>query len=195
MIPDRFSYLKSAPCPPWLTWALAEVAKGVRETPGPKSTARILEYRKIAHIPLGGEDGVVPWCAIGVNAALEACGVPGSRSAMARSFIGSAPFTRLKAPILGAICVKSSNRGPASGHVGFYVGEDGLFYYMAGGNQDDAWTISAFPKKQFVGFFYPKGQPEPAAPWNLPYKLPRPQLPHEKKKLAAASPAKPVKEA
>ena len=50
----------------WLAWARGEL--GVRETPGPVSTKRILDYRAIAGIHLGGEDGVVPWCAIFVNA-------------------------------------------------------------------------------------------------------------------------------
>lgn len=174
MIPARFAYLDKAPCPAWLKAALKEVAAGVHETPGPHATARIMQYREMGHTPLGGDDGVVPWCAIFVNAMLESAGVRGSRSAMARSYLNHPDFTSLDKPVLGAIAVKSSNRGAASGHVGFYVGEDGLFIYLAGGNQGDACSISAFRKAEFVGFRWPKGQPKPAAPWDVPYRLPMP---------------------
>jgi uncharacterized protein (TIGR02594 family) len=182
-IPARFAHLTKAPKPGWLVKALEEI--GQREVSGAASNPRILQYRKMGKTPLGGDDGAVPWCAIFTNAMLEVTGVPGSGSAMARSYVSSGSFRKLAQPMLGCVAVKSSNRGPASGHVGFYVGEDGLFLYLMGGNQNDEANISAFRKSEFIGFYWPKGQPEPPAPWNGPYRLSRPPLPHEKR--AAAS--------
>ncbi len=172
-IPQRFSHLQAAPKPGWLMKAIEEL--GQREISGPRSNPRILHYRKLSKTPLGGDDGAVPWCAIFTNAMLEVTGVASSGSAMARSYVSSSRFRKLARPAIGCIAVKSSNRGPASGHVGFYVGEDGLFIYLLGGNQNDEVNISAFKKNEFIGFFWPKDQPDLAAPWNGPFRLPMPQ--------------------
>jgi uncharacterized protein (TIGR02594 family) len=158
MIPARFSYLKTANCPPWLVNALHEVEHGVMEVPGNKSNPRILAYRDMAHIALGGDDGDVPWCAIAVNAMLETAGVKGTRNAMARGFLSNDNFTPLNAPTLGAITVLSSNRGASSGHVGFYIYEDDLMVYLCGGNQNDQWSIAPFPKSRILGYRFPKGK-------------------------------------
>jgi uncharacterized protein (TIGR02594 family) len=143
--------------PPWLAWARAEL--GVRETPGPVSTKRIMEYRAIAGIRLGGDDGAVPWCAIFVNAALVKAGDPGSRNAMARGFLRWG--RSLAGPAKGAIVVLSSSRGPLSGHVGFYVGETATHLRLLGGNQSDAVSIASFPKSKLLGYRWPSGAAAP----------------------------------
>jgi uncharacterized protein (TIGR02594 family) len=175
----RFDFLRDAPMSGWLRSAFGEI--GQSEVVGARSNPRIIAYRQQAQVPLEGDDGAVPWCAIFTNAMLERVGVPGTRSGMARSYMAHVRFTTLVGPALGAIVVLSSNRGPASGHVGFYAGEDGLFVYLLGGNQNDQVTISAFQKKRVVGFRWPMGQPLPRAPWDRPHRLARPALPHERK--------------
>lgn len=144
--------------PAHLAWARAEL--GVKETPGPVSTKRIQQYRDIAGCQLGGDDGMVPWCAIFVNAALASVQLKGSGNAMARGFLkwGIA----LPGPAKGAIVVLSSNRGPTSGHVGFYVGETPTHVRLLGGNQGDAVTIASFPKSKVLGYRWPHGLPMPA---------------------------------
>ena len=178
-IPDKAAHLKSWPLPPWVKAALDEI--GQREVSGAKSNPRIIEYRSMAGIALGGDDSVVPWCAIFVNAMLAKSGVKGSGSAMARSFVSSPHFERLDRPVVGCITVISSNRGAASGHVFFYAAENGLMLQALGGNQDDSVNIAMFQKAKLVGHFWPKGQPKPPAPYDQPVKLARPLLPHEKK--------------
>jgi uncharacterized protein (TIGR02594 family) len=186
MIPARFGYLDGAARAPWLDAALREARAGVREVAGPKSHPRIIEYRRLAHVPLEGDDGKVPWCAIFTNAMLEGANVPGTRSGLARSYTRSDRFTRLPAPALGAITVLASpKRGPSAGHVGFYVGEDGLFVYLCGGNQNDAVNVSAYRKAQLIGHFWPQGVALPRAPWNAAYRLPIPP-----RKGAPARPAR-----
>ncbi len=174
MIPILFKFLRAAPCPRFLQAALSEVEDGVRETPGPRSTRRIIDYRVMAKIAIGGDDGEVPWCAIFVNAMLESTGAPGSRSAMARSFVRNAGFKRLDRPCLGAVTVLSSSRGPSSGHVGFYVGSGPGRLWLAGGNQNDACTIDDFADAKLVGHFWPVGLPLPAAPWDRPFQVSAP---------------------
>jgi uncharacterized protein (TIGR02594 family) len=174
-------HLKSFPLPSWLNTAIHEI--GTAEVPGPKSNPRIMEYRRMAGADgLAGEDSVVPWCAIFINAMLDAAGVKGSGSAMARSFVKHAAFEKLDAPMIGCITVISSSRGPASGHVFFYTGENGLFLQGLGGNQNDSVSIEMFHKSKLVGHFWPKGQARLPAPYDKPVRLARPLLPHEKAK-------------
>ena len=184
MLPDQASHLKNWPNPAWLTAAIAEI--GQAEVSGAKSNPRILDYRKLARVPLQGDDGVVPWCAIFVNAMLEKAGVTGSLSGMARSFASAIQFEKLAAPIVGCITVISSNRGAASGHVFFYTGENGLFFQALGGNQNDSVSVAMFQKAKLVGHYWPKGQAKPKPPHDQPYKLPRPLLPHERKPVSDA---------
>jgi len=178
-IPANAAHLKIWPLPPWLKAAIGEL--GQTEISGAKSNPRILEYRRMADIALGGDDGVVPWCAIFINAMLDAAGIKTSGSAMARSFAGSKAFERLDAPVVGCITVIASNRGPASGHVFFYTAENGICFQGLGGNQNDSVSIAMFQKKKLVGHFWPKGYPRPSAPYDKPVKLARPLLPHERK--------------
>lgn len=182
MLPEKFAHLAAAASPRWLVEARGEF--GVAEVAGRGSNPKVLAYRKEAGTPLGGDDSDVPWCAIFVNAMLARAGVATSGSAMARSFAKHPGFEKLAAPILGCIAVKSSNRGPASGHVGFYVAENPLFVWLLGGNQGDAVSIAAFKKKDFVGFFWPKGVAKPKDAG--PVKLARPLLPHERRKTREA---------
>ena len=184
-LPASAAHLKSWPLPKWLEAAIAEI--GQREVSGAKSNPRILSYRDKAGIKLGGDDGVVPWCAIFVNAMLAQAGVKGSGSGMARSFASSKGFEKLAAPMVGCITVISSNRGPASGHVFFYTGENGICFQALGGNQDDGVSVAMFQKKRLVGHFWPKGVAHPASPFDKVAKLARPLLPTERTKLAAAA--------
>jgi uncharacterized protein (TIGR02594 family) len=169
-LPAKAAHLKGLILPPWLIMALREL--GQAEVAGAKSNPRIIAYRDFAKTPFGGDDGKVPWCAIFVNACLAMAGVTGSGSAMARSFAGSKQlFEKLDAPIVGCITVISSSRGPSSGHVFFYTGENGILFQALGGNQNDAVNISMFQKKALVGHYWPKGQPKPPAPFDKPVKL------------------------
>ena len=173
--------LKGWPLPKWIVAAASEI--GQREVEGAKSNPRIIEYRKVSQIDLPGDDGIVPWCAIFVNAMLARAGVKGSGSGMARSFAASIGFERLSQPIVGCVTVISSNRGAASGHVFFYTGENGLMFQALGGNQDDAVSVSMFQKRRLVGHFWPKGVPHPAQPYDKPVKV----APPRGKKVAAAA--------
>jgi uncharacterized protein (TIGR02594 family) len=177
-LPSAAAHLRSMAPPEWLSAATREL--GQTEVAGARSNPRIIEYRRMSGLALGGDDGAVPWCAIFVNAMLALAGVRGSGSAMARSFASSSAFERLAAPMVGCITVISSSRGPASGHVFFYTAENGLFLQALGGNQNDSVSISMFQKAKLVGHYWPKGQPKPPPPFDTPVRLARPLLPHER---------------
>jgi uncharacterized protein (TIGR02594 family) len=150
--------------PVWWQWALHEI--GISEIPGPGSNSRILEYRTIARTPSTLDDDDLPWCAIFVNAALEANGLPGSRSARARSFETHANFASLNAPTLGCIVTFwRGTRGGGLGHVGLYRGETDTHIYVLGGNQGDSVSVSPFQKSGsrfgFSGYWWPRDVPRP----------------------------------
>lgn len=145
--------------PPWYIWL--EQESGVKETPGPRSTARIVEYRRLAKVPLEGDDGDVPWCMIAVNAALESCGIPGTRSGLARSVERSPDFIKLRGPALGAIALFwRRSKNSALGHVALYRGETATHVHTLGGNQGDAVCLAPFPKAGsamgLIGYFWPR---------------------------------------
>ena len=147
--------------PPWMRWAMAEI--GVKETPGrDKSTPRILAYRKMAKIPLTGDDGDVPWCAIFANASLEMNGKRGTRNGLARSFMDR-PMQRMKGPALGCFVVLSRGRNKSLGHVGIYRGETDTLVYLVDGNANDSVGVHAYPKDKVLGYFWPGGGPIPPA--------------------------------
>jgi len=67
-------------------------------------------------------------------------------------------------PVYGAILVFSRGNG---GHVGFAVGQDKDDFYVLGGNQSNAVTISRISKSRLL-----------AARWPASWKNPRKVLPH-----------------
>jgi uncharacterized protein (TIGR02594 family) len=153
--------------PVWWQWALHEI--GIAEIPGPESNSRILEYRTIARTPSTLDDDDLPWCAIFVNAALEANGIPGSRSARARSFENHARFAFLNDPTLGCIVTFwRGTRGGGLGHVGLYRGETDTHIYVLGGNQGDSVSVSPFQKSGsrfgFSGYWWPRDVPLSSQP-------------------------------
>lgn len=146
--------------PAWLTRARRNL--GVKETPGQKSTLSILRYRVMAKIVIGGDDGAVPWCAIFWNAMHEVVGIKGTRSAMARSFSRWGQDCGLAHIPLGATVVLSSNRGPASGHVGGAVALSKTHVWLLGANQGDAVSIAPFLRSRIVAVRWPNGLLIPA---------------------------------
>lgn len=110
------------------------------------------------------------WCAIFVNACLEAAGFTGSRSAMARSFESNKNFVKLKGPALGAV-VTMWRGSPAAGtgHVGFYAGHDAQGrVILLGGNQSDEVSYAPADAKRIVGYYWP-AQADPPVIGKVPY--------------------------
>jgi uncharacterized protein (TIGR02594 family) len=138
------------PLPPW--YLIAQDYIGVVETPGSKSTAKIMQWAA----RLGGwiksfyKDDSIPWCALFVNAVLTECGIAGSGSLAARSF--ETWGQRLTVPTIGAIMVFSRAGG---GHVGFYVGERTNAYRILGGNQSDAVNETWIAKDRLTAIRWP----------------------------------------
>lgn len=103
-----------------------------------------------------------PWCATGANYWLESSGVPGSKSAMARSFETSPNFIKLKGPALGAIATMwRGSKQSGSGHVYFYDGENERGIRGIGANENDQVQRSFHDRGRTIDYFWPKGYPLP----------------------------------
>lgn len=145
--------------PLWFIAATKEI--GTRELPENRGPA-IRKYIAQAHCGSEGD----PWCAIFANAMLESSGIPGTRSAMARSFEHDSHFVKLAGPSIG--CIVTFWRGVKSqgfGHVGFYAGEQGDYISTLGGNESDMVRVEMYRKHGttfgFSGFYWPKSVPLP----------------------------------
>jgi uncharacterized protein (TIGR02594 family) len=134
--------------PPWL--AKAESYLGFHERPDNRGIEEFIALAKC------GEPGD-PWCAIFVNACLEAAGVRGTRSAMARSFERDGNFVKLAGPALGAVTTMwRSSPSSGSGHVFFYLGENDKGVLALGGNQSDQVCRQYEPRARITGHWWPK---------------------------------------
>src|SRR5690606_6230947 len=136
--------------PAWLDHAWQEA--GVRETPGPASNSRILQFfRDVGHADVTSDE--VAWCAAFVGACLERAGLRSTRSLLARSYLDwGIAISRAK---LGAIAVLSRGSNPGQGHVGFVVGAAKDQLFLLGGNQKDAVTVQSFPMERVLGLRWP----------------------------------------
>ena len=138
---------------PWIDTAEAEI--GQKEVAGlQKANPRIMEYHQAAGFwakdDTGGKNA---WCGSFVSWVMSKHGhtLPGN-AFRAKEWAGFG--TKLKAPVFGAIGVKSRSGG---GHVAFIVGQsrDGKHYYMLGGNQGDSVNVSRYPANVWDAFVFP----------------------------------------
>lgn len=138
---------------PWMKWAEKEV--GFHETGTNRNINRYTVPAKC------GSEGD-PWCAIFVNAAFESVGIPGTRSAMARSFEHNINFVKLAGPAYGAVVTMwRGSPSAGTGHVFFYLGENDRGVLALGGNQSDQVCRQYEPRNRIVGYYWPKSVPLP----------------------------------
>lgn len=129
-----------------------EIAKkeiGVKEIPGEKHNARILEYHSAVTMKAQADE--IAWCAAFVNWCLKRGNVLGTSLANARSFLKWGVV--VKDPQIGDICVFWRG-SPTSlkGHVGFYAGQTKNYILVLGGNQGNEVCIKKYPKAQLIEF-------------------------------------------
>lgn len=138
--------------PRWLTDA--RLCIGEREITGRKHNPKILQWWTLIRAPF--TDDETPWCAGFVGGILEKVGIKSTRSAWARSYTNYGQ--KLRRPIVG--CIVVFERGPTSGHVGFYVGKTaGGYLLILDGNQGDMVKISPFPQGRVLSYRWPPGEP------------------------------------
>jgi uncharacterized protein (TIGR02594 family) len=155
--------LKSAPAPekpiepPTMVPKWLEIAKkeiGVREVTGLDHNPRILEYHSKTALKATTDE--VSWCSAFVCFIFESCGIRSTRDAWARSWLKWG--YPMKSPEMGCVVVLWREHPDSwKGHVGLWTGQDDLYVYVLGGNQNNLVNISKYPKKQVLGYRWPKG--------------------------------------
>ena len=135
----------------WITVAKGEL--GVHEIRGRKHNDRILEYH--SKTSYHAEKDEISWCASFVNWVFSECGIKGTNSASARSWIRWGK--KLDKPIYG--CVVIFWRGKKDGwkgHVGFYLGHNrNGDLIVLGGNQNDQVSIKAYSEERVLCYVWP----------------------------------------
>lgn len=152
--------------PVWFDWAMKEI--GQHELPENRGPV-VQKYIALAKTGREGD----PWCAIFVNAALEANGLPGTRSPSSQSFRHDEDFVQLKGPAKGAIVVFwRISRTSGLGHVGFYDSETPGYVNTLGGNEQDAVRRELMIKQGHTfglhSYWWPASVPLPAI-GSIPY--------------------------
>lgn len=115
---------------------------------GRKPNPKVQEMYPVSGYAATTDSRRVPWCAVFCNWCLKKDGIPGTGSAMARSFLKWGK--RVEQPFPGCIIViwRGKHDDGATGHVGFYAGETATHWKILGGNQGDAVKVALFPKRR-----------------------------------------------
>lgn len=135
---------------------------GVAETPGPKSTPKILAWAKALGAKLGiaYTDDATPWCGLFVAMCVNATGLAPPKIAI-RASSWANWGDPLPHGIEGAVLVFQR---PGGGHVGFYAGETATAYRVLGGNQGDRVSYAWIAKARCIAVRWPTGAPRTTDP-------------------------------
>jgi len=139
--------------PEWLKIARDEI--GEKEVPGSGDNLRIVEY--FGTTTFGEHPDSVSWCGAFVSFCLFEADMIDKGSARAADWLQFGD--RLSKPRVGCIAVLKPQAPGSSGHVGFWVGEEGERIKLLAGNQHDRVDITEYNKDQLRegGFRWPPG--------------------------------------
>ncbi len=134
----------------WFSVALKE--DGVASRPAGESHPRIEEYHRTVNEK--GWDDKVPWCSSFLNWCMLQAGLPGTNSALARSWLDWG--VPLATPRTGCVVVLW-REDPASpkGHAGFFLHQDAELVYLWGGNQLGRVCVNSYPVGMILGYRWP----------------------------------------
>lgn len=137
--------------PLWLQIARREY--GQAELRGAENP-RIILYHSVT--TLKAKEDEVPWCSAFACYCMEDAEIISPRSARARDWLNWGKKPLFMRP--GAVVILS--RGVDSGHVGFFLRNEGSKVVLLGGNQGDKVCEMAFEKASILGVRWPKNEPE-----------------------------------
>ena len=140
--------------PSWYEIAQGEL--GVKELAGGAAEARIVKYHATTTLKATSDE--ISWCSSFVNWCITRAGLKGTNFANARSWLTWGK--RLDEPQEGCIVVFRRGTNPKSGHVAFFVGQDGNYIRVLGGNQGDMVKVLCFPVADVLGYRWPMNRSE-----------------------------------
>jgi uncharacterized protein (TIGR02594 family) len=127
---------------------------GTKETPGPASNPKIIDWAGALGITYRSDD--IPWCGLFVA---HCIGSTLDREPLPGNPLGARAWERFGfkvEPTKGAVLVFwRKTLASGLGHVGFYVGEDETAYCVLGGNQSDRVSIAWVAKDRLLSARWP----------------------------------------
>lgn len=138
--------------PPWYAAALKlrGTHEGTKKKPNPLVQAMFAD----CGFPQFKDTTATPWCAAFTWSLMKRAGHVVPNSLMARS---GANWGEPCEPKLGCLVVMwRGSPTSASGHIGFYAGENDTHVFVLGGNQSDAVTVAKFPKSRVLAYRWPR---------------------------------------
>lgn len=140
--------------------------QGLKEVVGRGSNRTILGWGRAIADWFNDDD--IPWCGAFVHGVLASSLPEEPLPANALWARGWLRFGTTVEPTAGAILVFwRGSRSGASGHVGFYAGEDSAAFHVLGGNQSNAVTVARIAKDRLLGARWPRTAPLPTATRQL----------------------------
>jgi uncharacterized protein (TIGR02594 family) len=125
--------------------SVARSQLGISETENP---SRIVEYHRETKLPKAYHTPQTSWCGSFLSWVFARAGVSGVQSAAARDWLRwGKPSPK---PVMGCVMVFSRGNSPSSGHVGFFVGEEGPNYLILGGNQGNKVSVAKYSKARLL---------------------------------------------
>lgn len=121
-----------------------------RAIPGDGHAEEVLRmFREAGHAEIKNDE--VPWCSAFMNAVAWECGLPMTRSLMARSWLKVG--TIVTKPEVGDVCIlwRGSKEG-IFGHVGIFIREENGIIWLLGGNQGNHVSIAPFSTANLLGY-------------------------------------------
>lgn len=163
MLPPAYAWLAREPAPRMLLEALK--LYGVREVTGPGDSPDIMAWAREVGVQATFKHDITPWCGLFLALTAKRAGKPVPVTPLwARSWASwGSPSPRAA---LGDVLVFRRDGG---GHGGLYIGEDATTYYVLGGNQSDAVTITRIQKSRCIAVrrHYAVGAPPNVRPIHL----------------------------
>lgn len=135
---------------PWMH--VAKALLGESEIAGSQHNPRILELFRVSGTPFATDE--TAWCAGFTNGTLVCSGYAGTRSALAASYasFGSDLGGR---PVYGCVVLFYPLAAGASGHVGFFIKDNGDTISVLGGNQSNRVSVATFAKSKVRSYRWP----------------------------------------
>lgn len=146
---------------PWVEAANEEL--GQAEIVGKKHNPRVIEYHQSTSLKAQTDE--IAWCAAFINWVLIECGITGTTSAAAQSFLKWGD--KLEEPKLGCICVLKRGSKAWMGHVGIVVKFDDDYVWLLGGNQSNMVCVRKYSRSKELGYRWPQWQGLQAEPQGL----------------------------
>ena len=123
---------------------------GTREWPGARHNPVVLKYFRDAGVPMADDE--TPWCAAFVGAVLAECGLAGTGSLTARSYLKWGVPVDIADARPGDIAVLwRGARDGWQGHVAFFDSwDDGGKPRLLGGNQGNQVSLQTYPRDRLL---------------------------------------------